>query len=220
MPPLTAKRAAIIRQSVKESYRRQFEERLKHEAAIKKEEAKLKPLIDAYRKANLLSDTLGPVGLNKGYSYDQKLSLLYKFTNKMLRDTGRSDYKNLKGYRPKKTLLISDIINGAKIYFGNNGKKRYLAYIKEKFGKKNKKLPIIRLSIGGLRPAYGLNKLLIVINNRVATSTVPANISFERSIKRKDPADRSRSLIKEKAAEFHGVYNLKTGHLTGDFTSC
>lgn len=133
MPPLTPEREAIIREGVKQSYRRQFKERLGQEQVIKKEEDKLNTLFGAFEDANLLDRALGPAGLDRGFTFEQKLDLLHNFAEKMMRDTGRPDFKDVKGLRPEKALRLDDLITGAKIYFGKDGKQKYLDYLSEEF---------------------------------------------------------------------------------------
>jgi hypothetical protein len=60
MPPLTDKQMDRVRNSVKESYRKQFEKRSTQEEALKKEEEKLRWLVKAFKDNNLFDSTMGP----------------------------------------------------------------------------------------------------------------------------------------------------------------
>jgi hypothetical protein len=60
MPKLTEKQMDRVRESVKESYRKQFTERSKKEEELKKEEEKLRLLVGAFKDNNLFDTTIGP----------------------------------------------------------------------------------------------------------------------------------------------------------------
>ena len=135
MPALSEKQEERIRNSLKESYRKQFAERVKQEEKMEKIEKDLKILAEAFQDRDMFSDTLGPNGLNKGYDFEQKLNILNKFAEKIMRDTGRTkisdeDVTLKEGYITAKSIAL-----GASIYLSEpDGKKRYKEYLESNFG--------------------------------------------------------------------------------------
>jgi hypothetical protein len=135
MPELSERESDLVRDRVKNAYQRQFTERDKKEDAIKKEEDKLKQIFDAFKKANLFDDTLGPKGLDKGFGYEEKLAVLNHFAQKIMQDTNRLEISDKEGLVMETKISASDIAMGARIYFSEpDGKKKYEEYIKERFG--------------------------------------------------------------------------------------
>lgn len=135
MPELSEREEALVRARVKESYQRQFETRSKNEEAIAKEKEQLIKIFDAFKKANLMDNVLGPQGLDKGYTYEQKLEVLNHFAKKMMKDTNRGEVSDKEGLIMETKISASDLAYGAKAYFSEpDGKKKYEEYIKERFG--------------------------------------------------------------------------------------
>lgn len=135
MPELSEREADLVRDRVKTAYQRQFAERDKKEDAIKKEEDKMKQIFDAFKKANLLDNTLGPKGLDKGFGYEEKLAVLNHFAQKIMQDTNRFEVSDKEGLVMETKISASDIAMGARIYFSEpDGKKKYEEYIKDRFG--------------------------------------------------------------------------------------
>ncbi len=134
MPPLTEKQMDRVRESVKESYRKQFTLRSEREEELKKEEEKLRLLVDSFKRNNLFDTTTGPAGLDKGLDYENKLNVLYHFTQKMMKDTKRFDLSDKNGIVMDKALSVDDIAMGARLYFSvPDGKKQYAKYLKDRF---------------------------------------------------------------------------------------
>jgi hypothetical protein len=135
MPALSEKEANLVRDRVKNAYQRQFAERDKKEDAIKKEEEKMKQIFAAFKKANILDDTMGPDGLDKGLGYEGKMEVLNHFAQKIMSDTNRPEISDKEGLIMEIKISVTDIAIGARIYFSlPDGKKKYEDYIKERFG--------------------------------------------------------------------------------------
>ncbi len=135
LPPLSDRQADIVRDSVKESYRKQFALRAEKEKAFEEEAARLRLLVDAYKKADFFDSTLGPVGLDKGFDYENKLDVLYHFAQKMMKDTGRFQLSDKNGLLMDKAVAVDDVVQGARMWFsGPDGKKQYAKFLKDRFG--------------------------------------------------------------------------------------
>jgi len=134
LPRLTEKQEEMVRVGVKESYRRQFTLRSEREEELKKEEEKLRLLVDAFKRNNLFDATTGPAGLDKGFDHETKLKVLYHFAEKMMRDTKRFDLSDKSGLIMEKALSVEDVAQGARLYFTvPDGRKLYAKYIKDRF---------------------------------------------------------------------------------------
>ncbi|MEI7741282.1 MAG: hypothetical protein WCJ29_02145 [bacterium] len=134
MEKLTTAQEERVREDMKESYRQQFEDRSKQEAAIKDQEDKLKLLVESFKKNNLFDATLGPVGLDKGLDFENKLDVLYHFAEKMMADTNRAELSELNGLIMDGKISVDDIAMGARLYFGKDGKNEYRKFLNERFG--------------------------------------------------------------------------------------
>ncbi len=135
LPPLSDRQADSIRDSVKESYRKQFALRAEKEKAFEDEAARLRLLVDAYKKADFFDSTLGPTGLEKGLDYENKLDVLYHFAQKMMKDTGRFQLSDKNGLIMDKAVAVDDVVQGARMWFsGPEGRKQYATFLKDRFG--------------------------------------------------------------------------------------
>lgn len=135
MPELSEREMDMLRGRVKIAYQRQFAERDKKEEAIRKEEDKMKQIFAAFKKANILDDTLGPNGLDKGLGFEGKMEVLNHFAKKIMQDTNRPEVSDKEGLVMETKISATDIAMGARIYFSlPDGKKKYEEYIKERFG--------------------------------------------------------------------------------------
>lgn len=135
LTPLSDRQADAIRDSVKESYRKQFTLRAEKEKAFEDEAARLRLLVDAYKKADFFDSTLGPTGLDKGLDYENKLDVLYHFAQKMMKDTGRFQLSDKNGLLMDKAVAVDDVVQGARMWFsGPEGRKKYAAFLKDRFG--------------------------------------------------------------------------------------
>jgi len=134
LPRLSEKQEAMVRVGVKESFRRQFSLRSEREEELKKEEEKLRLLVDAFKRNNLFDTTTGPAGLDKGFDHETKLGVLYHFAEKMMRDTKRFDLSGKTGLIMDKALSVDDVAQGARLYFTvPDGRKLYAKFIKDRF---------------------------------------------------------------------------------------
>ena len=135
MPLLTDTEADAVRLRVKDSYRSQFETRMERDAELAKTEENLRIMMAAFKKAGFFSGALAPVGLDKGLDYENTLNVLSHFMTKMMKDTKRMELSGKEGLIMDKAISISDIVQGARIYFsGPDGKKKYEDYLKDRFG--------------------------------------------------------------------------------------
>lgn len=135
MPALTEREEGMVRTRVKDAYQKQFEDRSKNEDAIAKEKEQLTKIFEAFKKANLMDGVMGPQGLDKGYTYEQKLEILNHFAQKMMKDTNRGEVSDKEGLIMETKISATDLAYGARVYFSEpDGKKQYEEYIKERFG--------------------------------------------------------------------------------------
>lgn len=135
MPLLTDQEADAVRSRVKESYRSQFETRFERDAELAKTEENLRIMMAAFKKAGFFGGALAPVGLDKGLDYENTLNVLSHFMTKMMKDTKRMELSGKEGLIMDKAISISDIVQGARIFFsGPDGKKKYEDYLKDRFG--------------------------------------------------------------------------------------
>lgn len=134
MDPLTESQMDIVRDRVKESFRKQFKLRSEQEAQFEEQEKKLKMLIDAFKRANILDSTLGPSGLDKGFDYETKLDVLSHFADKIMADTKRFELSDKDGLVMNKAISVDDIARGARYWFSEpDGKKKYQQFLKDRF---------------------------------------------------------------------------------------
>lgn len=134
MPSLTNKQMDRIRDSVKENYRKQFEARFTKEEELRKEEEKLRWLMDAFKKNNLFDTTTGPAGLDKGFDLETKLNLLNHFKEKMMKDTGRGDLTDKVGLLVDGKLSAEDVAQAARLWFTvPDGRKLYADFVKSRY---------------------------------------------------------------------------------------
>ena len=166
MPALTEKEEESVRATVKESYRTQFATRIEKDAEIKKEEKNLRTMVEAFKKADFFTGALAPAGLDKGLDYENTLDVLSHFMNKMMNDTNRFELSTKEGLIMDKAISISDIVQGARIYFSlPDGKKKYGEYLKDRFGIKP------RPKLSDVKPQQG-----------IATAMIPVADSFTGKI--------------------------------------
>lgn len=135
MPELTERQEELMRASVKEKYRKQFQERAKKDKEIKEAEDQLRILVKAFKEKDVFSDSLGPAGLDKGYDFEQKLELVNHFAQKMMKDTNRYEVLDKETTLKEGALTAKSIALGARIYFSEpDGKKKYQDYLQSNFG--------------------------------------------------------------------------------------
>ncbi len=135
MPPLNEKQMDRVRESVKESYKNQFTQRSIQEEELKKEEAKLRLLLEAFKTNNLFDSTRWPAGLDKGLDYENKLNVLYHFAQKMMADTKRFELSEKTGLIMDKAISVTDLAEWARLWFAiPDGQKKYAEFVKSRFG--------------------------------------------------------------------------------------
>ncbi len=136
MPELNEREIEMVHARVKQQYKKQFADREKQEAKIKKEEEQLKTLFDAFEEKSVFVEGIGPQTLNKkGYTYEQKMEIMYHFAKKMMMDANRSEITDGNVGLSDKKISTAQIIIAAKKYFSQpDGKKKYEEYLKEQFG--------------------------------------------------------------------------------------
>lgn len=156
LSPLNEKQMDVIRDGVKESYRRQFETRSAKEEVMKAEEDKLRTLVEAFKKNNMFDSTLGPVGLDKGFDFETKLDVLYHFAEKIMNDTKRWELSEKNGLIMDDKISVDDVAQGARLWFSvPDGRKQYAKFLKDRF--KISLFPALK-ELGGNWP---VGKLLI-----------------------------------------------------------
>lgn len=134
MPELNEKQIEIIRENVKQTYKKQFENRQKQEDEIQKEEDKLKAIFGAFEEAGFLG-RIPPKGLDKGYDLETRLGVLNHFVEKMMKDTSRFEITDKKGLLVEDKISLDDLVQGTRIYFsGPEGPEEYRKFLQDRFG--------------------------------------------------------------------------------------
>lgn len=134
MPELTDRQIDLIRDSVKRTFRAQFEKRQQHEEELKKAEERLNKIMKAFAEADFF-DSLAPAGIDKYDDLETKLDLLNTFVKKILRDTNRKDVTEIVGYLGKDKIQLDEMVIAAKFYFSEpDGRQKYAEYLQEHFG--------------------------------------------------------------------------------------
>ncbi len=131
MPELTEKQEELMRASLKEKYRKQFEERAKKDEEIEKAENQLRILMKAFKEKGMFNrDELG-----KDTEFEQKLELLNHFAKKMIRDTKKTEVLDKDVTLKEGAITSKSIALGASIYFSKpDGKEKYKEYLQSNFG--------------------------------------------------------------------------------------
>ncbi len=133
LPELSPSQMEDLKNTLKESFKKQFEIRVEKEAQFADEEAKLKKLVDAYTNAGFFSST-GPSGLDKGFDFETKLDVLDHFAQKMMSDTNRFILSDKNGLIMDKAISIDDIVQGARMWLsGPDGRKQYAKFLQDRF---------------------------------------------------------------------------------------
>jgi hypothetical protein len=134
LPELTEAQMDIIRDDVKESFKRQFALRQEREADFEAAEKRLKMIMDGFDKAGFFDSAGAPVGLDKGFDYQNKLDILGHFADMIMKDTNRFEVSDKIGLIMADKISIDDIVQGARFYFsGPDGKKAYQKFLKDRF---------------------------------------------------------------------------------------
>jgi len=136
LEPLSERQMDVVRNGVKESFRRQFEKRVKEDEDMDAHEKEVRMMVDAFKKAGYLdrSGASLPSGLDKGLDLDNRLDVLYHFAEKVMKDTKRFQLSDKEGLIMADKISVSDIVQASRYYFsGSNGKKDYAKFLKDRF---------------------------------------------------------------------------------------
>ena len=135
MPALTEAQQDMVREGVKESFRRQFAKRAEGDDRLQKEEEKMRTIVAAFAGAGFFDTAGAPAGLERGLDYENKLEVLYHFADKVMADTKRFDLTDKTGLIADKAINPDDIVQAARYWFsGPDGRKQYAKFIKDRFG--------------------------------------------------------------------------------------
>jgi len=131
MPAPTDRDLDKVRAQVRENLKEQFENRLKSEAEIEKNEAKIKALVIKFQESRLLENAM--YGYDDTYDdMESRLDKLFHLTQKILRDTGRKDW-NLTAFTNEREISANDVIALIKAWYSTNGREEYAKMLKERF---------------------------------------------------------------------------------------
>lgn len=133
LPSLTTKQSELVKAWLKESFRRQFATRNKREEEFKKQEEIMHKLVDWFKDAWFFDSSKKPIWLDKWLGYENELSVLYHFAQKMMRDTKRSELIDLKWLTIKDKIFINDVVQWARFWFWPDWPKKYAQFLKDRF---------------------------------------------------------------------------------------
>ncbi len=131
MPAPTDRNLDRIREQVRENLKEQFDNRLKSEAEIEKNEAKIKALVTKFQESRLLENAM--YGYDDAYDdMESRLDKLFHLTKKILRDTGRKDW-NLTAFTNEREISANDVISLIKAWYSTNGREEYAKMLRGRF---------------------------------------------------------------------------------------
>lgn len=135
MPALDEREKEKIRTLVRNSLKKQFEERVKADAEIEKKKAEYDMIMDMYKESGFLEK--GRWGWEKEYELEQRMDVLIHFKDKLLKDTGRNFIKSGYGHS-KDAISINELKSIAMKWFSISDpferQKTYVEYLKKEFG--------------------------------------------------------------------------------------
>ncbi len=135
MPELDEREMDKIRNGVQMSFERQFKNRLERDIEVEKQEKDLKMLIDAFKEADFLERSFGPKGLSEHSDLKIRMDVLWHFTERMMKDTGRFNLNDKQGFLVDGALSVHDITQAARYYFSETGgKEAYKKFLFDRFG--------------------------------------------------------------------------------------
>lgn len=135
MPELDEREMDMVRDGVRRSFERQFKSRLEKDKAVEAKEKELEMLMNAFNEADFLERSYGPKNLVKHSDLKVRMNVLYHFTQRMMKDTGRSKLNDKQGFLVEDTLSVHDIVYGAREYFKEGGgEESYKKFLNERFG--------------------------------------------------------------------------------------
>lgn len=136
MRPMTDAEMDKVRTKAQKDLETLFKTRAKNDADVEKEAERMKKLVAKFKEAKLLED--GSFGYDADNdTLDDRLKKLYKLTQRILRDTKRSDWST-SPFTNEKTLSVNDMTALMQAWFSDNGKAKYAKMLAEKFGDKKK----------------------------------------------------------------------------------
>lgn len=131
LPAPTDRDLDRVRAGVREDLRKQFENRLKSEAEIERDKAKIEALILKFKESRLLENAM--YGYDDTYDdMESRLDKLFHLTRKILRDTGRRDW-NLTAFTNEREISANDVIALIKAWYSTNGREEYAKMLRERF---------------------------------------------------------------------------------------
>ena len=133
MPPLTEAEKERFKEVAKNALKDSFERRAKEEAAVAEKEKEIKALVQNMKDNNLISP--GEWGYPSDYySVDQRLTELFHFKDKVLRDTGRTGLTE-GAFSNDANVNYADLVALTKAWYTKpDGAKQYAILLKDKFG--------------------------------------------------------------------------------------
>lgn len=133
MPPLTDVEKERFKEVAKNALKDSFERRAKEEAAVAEKEKEIKAIIQNMKDNNLI--TPGEWGYPSDYfSVDQRLTELFHFKDKVLRDTGRTGLTD-GAFSNNANINYADLVELTKAWYTvPDGKKQYALLLKSKYG--------------------------------------------------------------------------------------
>lgn len=134
LPELTEAQWDMVREWIKESFRRQFAVRNEREEIFKKKEEILNKLVDSFDKADFFDTTKRPAWLDKWLDYENELNVLYHFAEKIMKDTKRPELSDLNWLIMDGKISTDDIVQWARMWFSEpDGPKKYADFLKNRF---------------------------------------------------------------------------------------
>lgn len=131
LPEPTAEELDAIREKAKADLKKRFDERLKNEGAIAKEEARIKSLMGEFQKAKLLEKWSFGYDPNQS-SMEARLNQLFTLTSKIMRDTGRSQWIS-GAISTAKEISTADLVSLMQAWFISP--EEYARELDKRFGK-------------------------------------------------------------------------------------
>jgi hypothetical protein len=132
LPPATESQLNSVREQVKKDMEDNFKTRLSQESELEKEAARLQALVKIFQDTRLLE--IGMYGYSESNdTLELRLDKLFHMVNKILRDTGRSNW-NTTAFTNDKEISANDMVSLIKAWYSTDGEEEYAKLLKEKFG--------------------------------------------------------------------------------------
>jgi hypothetical protein len=131
LPPLTAAEMDKVRAQASNALKDQFDKRIPQEAAMQKEEDRLKALIAVFKTSGLLEE--GMFGYDAAnFNTESRLEQLMHLVDKIVRDTGRKGW-NTTVFTNDVEISANDMMALIKAWYSKNGQEEYAKLLKDKF---------------------------------------------------------------------------------------